>query len=303
MSSATIAGAVNGMAVTRDVVTSGSSLVTIPFSDNGNPTVFDVNTDGTAPDSPTSSRVAFIAGSTSGRDHFPQPAIDGGFLGTDVYPDEYYPLGLSLTQAMKWTWLVKQWSMTGTVTFDATNLLDSSVTNFTATYDVVLNPYDNVFSFNISTESSLVNLFGIVVQSGTADVDPANAGFFENGLGMLDSSYPSFVFHDDLLHPEIDYSAQIDGQLADPMSDTFFSLIISTRKTVGTGDFAAGGIVIDGHALPVYYDLSNTNNCTLSNVQFEPIIVAPSEYWPYATKAGDPVYDTSTGAQIADPLS
>lgn len=30
---------------------------------------------------------------------------------------------------------------------------------------------------------------------------------------------------------------------------------------------------------------------------------APIEYWPYATTSGDPVYDTSTGAQINDPLS
>lgn len=32
-------------------------------------------------------------------------------------------------------------------------------------------------------------------------------------------------------------------------------------------------------------------------------VITPLEYWPYATIGGDPVYDTSSGAQLNDPLS
>jgi hypothetical protein len=68
----------------------------------------------------------------------------------------------------------------------------------------------------------------------------------------------------------------------------------SRPNNVGVGHLTlASGAVFD---LPFY----TTASSGAWDISFE---VEASAFWPYATTTGSAVYDTSTGVQIADPLS
>jgi hypothetical protein len=61
-----------------------------------------------------------------------------------------------------------------------------------------------------------------------------------------------------------------------------------------------GQISILGHDIPLY--LTDASYPVLSVLTADYTLV-PNEYWPYQNSLGQPVYDTTTGAQINDPFA
>jgi hypothetical protein len=307
MSTLAIAGAVNGAAAKATLVTSGANLVTIPFANNGVAGTQAFNTDGIN-DVAVSSRVDFAGGTTLGRDHFPWEVPNGPSAG--VYPDNYYPLILSLDDALKWTWLVKKWQFSGQIEFDITRNSDSSTGHFVATYDFTISQYGGAGDTELIVENQTVVLHGAVTfgidSSSITNGFPGTPDpiFFENGMGILDVTYPSIVWKGaDQLRPEIDHTSIIEGNPDPSPSGNFFFIQLSTVKNKAGSDGSpiSNGFLIDGHAINLYYWL-DTDSCSFSNIT-STLSLAPLEYWPYANSNGDPVYNTSTGAQLVDPFS
>lgn len=304
------AGAVNGVPTKINVRTPGT--LTIPFATSGVAGTLSVQPSG-APHAPVGGgpdRVAIIGGSTSGRDHFPWPVPDGAFIATATYPAQYFPLSLSLVDAMKWVWKVKKWKLAGAITFDVTRASDSTTATYTVTYDLNVYGFDSHDFLPLDRESKLVILYGVFVFDGDTTFSGGFAGaptpeFFDNGMGILNSDYPSMVSNEDLFYPQIDFVAQIDGNPDPPEAGTFFRVRLTTRNVdvdiLDDPSTIEEGISIDGHPLPLFCSV-NTDNATVSNVQ-STLTLAPIEFWPYATKGGLPVYDTATGAQLRDPFS
>lgn len=251
-------------------------------------------------------RVAIIGGHTPGRDHFPWPVENMPSSG--AYPSQYFPLSLSLTDAMRWVWRVKEWNLTGTLHFDVT--FGGETRTYNVVQNLILRPYLVDPPFDISRESQLVLLYGVAAFSGyqqiTGGFEDGSVEFFENGIGLLDSSYPSMRYDGGGLYPEVDFVSRIDGNtnLVDP--DSSFSIKFTLRNpdedAIGDSLVLANGIELDGNVLDLHYQIGDVGTAVVSNVSGSQTLAA-AEYWPYATKSGAPVYDTATGAQLRDPLS
>lgn len=301
----TIAGAVNGIPTTRGVRTDGADLQTINIADNGSATTLNVNTDGNPPnEGAVNHRVAFIGGTTSGRDHFPWAVIDG----PDPSVAPYFPITLSLEQAMRWTWRVKEWGVSGQFSFRVTRDSDGTYGDYTVDYAMTLKPYYLVSGGPnppVGSEPYLVVLFGVVVFVNSSSISNGFPGtpapiFFANGMGMLDSSYPSLVSDSGQLKPEIDLTTEVQGT-PDSGGASSFSFTLSSVNP-GGATTVASGLLIDGIPVDLYYT-TETDSCSISNFAISDLSADPVEFWPYAAKDGSAIYDTSTGAQLQDPLS
>lgn len=74
---------------------------------------------------------------------------------------------------------------------------------------------------------------------------------------------------------------------------------LGARWSTGAGGGLApvGTLTINGQDIRIFYQF-----ISIPNVQFN-FTLSPKEFWPYKNSQGQPIYDTTTGAQLNDPFS
>jgi hypothetical protein len=258
-----------------------------------------------------SDRVAIIGGGTSGRDHFSWPAQDSTpWDGTTAFPfpvgvgtGTNYPGKVSLAVTAKWLLRVKKWRVTIPAFHDGND--DADYSGFT--FDTL--PFYNSFSggaTEITTESELVlsnfaNIGGVedwTMDQGQQWGGDASIGINDglNGAGLF---FESGQFY-------LDISFRIRGFVGDPTEDAPGDLedhghliIISDRSSTGfPADWSSCGSLVIDSTLTVTLFKHHAGTTLSGNITLDPL-----EYWPYSARDSSPIYNTSTGAQLQDPLA
>lgn len=305
MSMQLVAGAVNGVPALINVENAGSDPVTIPFADNGVADTLDVDTDGGGLYTPGGSRVAIIGGSTAGRDHFPfaVPDIDA----PTVAAWGFWPQAISLDEAMEWFWRIKTWRLTGEFSCDVHiddgegNIEDGTITveltaggNHILTSSPATREADRVIELGASGGET--NEEGITtVPSGDTPIIAFNeASILRVGAGEW-MYYSGGQFYPGMW---VSLGVAMEGYIV--ASDNGYTVSIPLGGVRTTASDVS--ISVNGHSLYLGVSDDSSGLVTVSNINGS-FALDPLEYWPYATKAGLPVYDTATGAQLNDPLS
>ncbi len=220
-------------------------------------------------------RVAIIGGSTAGRDHFPFPLGDfGGSMSTSF-------LSLTLAQFAWMFYRVKKWRVHGSAT--RTPPFPGSPQSYSWDWQAMIGDGagdpEGIDPSILTRESDLVLSPTINSNDNMGDPDGGNVG-----IQLFDS-----VGFDSTIRCRI-FASLFSGAIGE--------FISTVEPGTPTATPIVGKIVIQGvDATLIFY--RGISSSTFSGT----FTIEPSEYWPYATKAGDPVYDTSTGAQLADPFS
>lgn len=263
-----------------------------------------------------SDRVATIGGSTAGRDHFPYTAspniADIGSPSTGDYTQ--YPLGVDLSKACKWFYLVKWWALSIAVDYSIYDNDGNFVGSSSGTlYVEVSLPVNENGTFTApSREAELIyppaNPWGIRIGGGTIQ---------DNGSAATRAF--NWAFSSDITH--------VSGQFAggallflfylsrSPVWDgsvfRFFSKINAVAGDLdyskffsdGSSGSSAGDTTVDGEIYPVNKEGAGTAGYgTLYILDAITASFNPVEWWPYKNNNGDPVYDTSDGSVLNDPL-
>ncbi len=285
--SQTVTGIVNGVPVTAVIATAGSNPITIPFFPAGSGSTLAVDTDGGGLHSPNH-RVAIVCGTVSGKDHF--PFIIQSVPAEEVGMGTIFPLAFSIEEVCLMFYRVKRFSIAvdleytdpddpdnpdypiiiaNTFFADAGGIL-GSVSGYTSESDLVFPRYtiagDNTTTSNFQICSTPYEYSNGVVEGNTST--PAIRQRVVEHAGLL---YPSFVIESDVS----DGPGTANPDFTD--SGAFLKLPFISPSDLAIPSGRPG---YSGH-----------------------ITVDAVEYWPYATKAGLAVYNTSTGAQLRDPLS
>lgn len=224
-----------------------------------------------------SDRVAIIGGETEGWDHFP-------FAVTEDNESDLTKEGFSgdLNRMSRLFWVVKKWRVTAyleLLTDGGSDILDIEA-DFDVT-DALIYSDD----YQITREADLVLGQSLIWSASDGD------------NSLIVTFNPNFLTKqegDNFFFPVIIHAFNESNE--------------TTLQNTGR-DLEEGGPVPDTSTDPdtsvnfggcenfAYYYLAGR---TLSALQLS---MAPIEYWPYATKAGLPVYDTSDGSVLNDPLS
>lgn len=250
-----------------------------------------------------SDRVAFIGGKTAGRDHFPWATYD---IFTPAEAGDLYSKGITFESAMKWVWRVKKWELSGTIDFDVNSpaegmgSLHCEILNTTLASAYRFNPPGAAVAITRESELVLGPLFNVVPPVDYTIVNPfpgvtADPVLTDMAVNLLaDDAYPLIYYGGDgLFYPIIDLNWVING---DDNWDGYQVVGASSRFSVDSSN----RITIDGYN--VGYGIGFAGSAVEASIAVA-LTLSPKEFWPYATKSGVPVYDTATGAQLADPLS
>jgi hypothetical protein len=112
---------------------------------------------------------------------------------------------------------------------------------------------------------------------------PQNQVYFDSTAKLF---YPFFNF-------------QFRSNLHGPF---FFDSLLTSHQKTSLSDPSVGSLTIMGVNLPLYFfDTTLSPHYTASGISAS-FTLDPLEYWPFANRLGQPVFDTSTGAQINDPF-
>lgn len=223
-------------------------------------------------------RVAIIGGSTVGRDHFPFPV-------PDLTGGSSYIIALSLADIATAFFKVRKWRVHGSLTS----------ASGTANFDWIATIGDDVSAdvgsqaSTITTESKLV--LSPFLDSGD-DIDGVDGSLYEIGM---------FTFFADVA-ARYSSGSFYPAFFARVYSGTAIGTVLDTRPTFVSSPVASSvvaKVIINGHD---YVFTMYVGSAFIGGVSGT-FTIEPSEYWPYATKAGLPVYNTSTGAQLRDPFS
>ncbi len=235
-----------------------------------------------------SDRVAMICGKTVHRDHFPFGVPDGT-------SSEGRPIGAGATdQVMSLYWRERTWRVHGTLT--RTHSPDPIVVPF----DWILTVGDNINNpvgqqaSTITREAQLV--LGVVTDGSEVLNDP-DGGQFEVGIfGSPDTGGPMVINPGTFTFYPSFFFRVFSGSSFGIVMDSRPSFVAPTAEVALVGEFHFGG-----HTFPFNIYKSSTDTGTVGGN----VIIEPASYWAYATKppASLPVYDTSTGVAINDPLS
>lgn len=222
-------------------------------------------------------RVAIIGGSTVGRDHFPFPVVE--LTESDFGIGTPYPIPLQLSEAMVAFYLVKTWRITIDITRTVAPFPPDPIAG---TY------YVSAGQLGISSgppdegpytrESDLVATRGT---SGGDDTTTSNFAMFCSEEEISGASFGRMGWFDGLFYPMLLIDVDSSG------GPSSYDEGSSAGNTAGDLSFSGrflGLMSVD----PGY---SGT------------VDISPHEFWPYATKAGLPVYDTSDGSVLNDPFS
>ena len=237
-------------------------------------------------------------------------------------PGVQNPLGLSLADAVKYYWRVKQVKMTLTYSGTQTNSYqdvnnDGGYTTYTLAVKnlkaTALLNVCNVTSGNpITDETQLVlpSCFG----TGAA-VSYDLSGVTTSPGGATITTVPDYPFYLQLFQTSSYDAGQnacvlLSGGLLYPTISLDVGAAVNARWPDGTlGGVGIGAIInaptygvtpvpgtctFDGHTLPVnfYYNGAGYTGVSAS------LDIEVTEYWPYADANGNPLYDTTTGAML-----
>lgn len=235
-------------------------------------------------------RVAIIGGSTAGRDHFPFAVSDIASTGYDTI----FPFSLSFEDCLAAFYLAKVWRIVIDVTID---LGDPEVENphLLATVDVDAGfisdsvvPGPEVEGYE--RESDLVVPRQTFISLPSIGDD---GHLFPLLFGIFNNADEDVAFEFDV-GPAVGWSG---GQL-------WPAFYLNIDATIGTASGFNGALestveltmALPGSPFAATFMLRGADNYSGT------VILSPLEYWPYANSNGDPVYNTTTGAQLTDPL-
>lgn len=325
-----IAGAVNGVPTTGDVIEGSDQILDI--ANNGSADTLEVQTDGNDwNEDGVSSRVAIIGGTTPGRDHFPFPVTDSdgdafGHFGNHTV----YPLDFELSDAMYLWARVKRWHFEVTVYYQIVTGTDdgmggetwdfgptqnagcsfkfrlpldhfpSAPTPPTMESDLVLTP-ELVYAMELNLGGTFTDSVFDVTDYSDFNTDVSGVPF---AFRLTFVPYPvwhpdtgKFTFYIECVCGSNDQTASTsklpdDSDYPALLNEDF---CILNSAGVDFGDFTFGARATENIA-----EAERSGEIKFVDMQ---LTIQAQEFWPYATRAGDPVYNTTTGAQIRDPLS
>lgn len=191
-------------------------------------------------------RVAIIGGSTSRRDHFPWPvpdesALSGSGLSVDSPP---YEKGISLEQAMKWALRVKQWSLTGSISWTGSAGARS--------HNITFNSGTSVLMYKLATPSAepMLREAETVIFAGsyTGSIDVTFPhGTLTGGVGMLDVfSLDPIVFSDPYFYPAVSFGVTTEGVDSVDYNDNIHVATQENYDPVPAEAETVGTLIIDG---------------------------------------------------------
>ncbi len=219
-----------------------------------------------------SDRVAIIGGKTVGRDHFPFPLGDFGGSTSTAY------LSLTIQQFAWMFYRVKKWRVHGSAT--RTPLIGSPQ-SYSWDWIAVIGDgaEDGTDVSTLTRESDLVLSPTLNSNDDMGNPDGGNVG-----VEMFDSNA---------------FDTGIRSRVSASLFSDAIGVFVTTDSEGLTATAIDGNIVILGENVPLIFCKESSDTSTVTGT----FTIEPSEYWPYATKAGAPVYDTSTGEQLAGPFS
>lgn len=253
-------------------------------------------------------RVAIIGGSTVGRDHFPFPVSD---LSVASGSDTFYPLLVDVDTMCRWFFRVRAWDVVVN-----SEWMDGFGNSYS--HNIFLNAYETVSVaddvWEVPTrESSWAVLSKIGLNAYWED--------FEGSFFYLDGSDPleqggSVITNFDSNNSDEESNYELSVGFGSPLwvageekltcqliwHGTSGNVVFHTfpEGLFGSTPTVCGHLYFDDQTpLPIYRQTPGGSAAHLVSMD---VFVDPAEYWEYANKAGDPVYDTSTGAQLTDPL-
>lgn len=99
-------------------------------------------------------------------------------------------------------------------------------------------------------------------------------------------------------YTRIDFRFRVIDPLASP-SDP--ALLFVENFEPGGGFDGTAAFNIDGFPMTIWYSgpFPHTNTLTITS----PLTQTITSFWPWAASDGSPIYDTTTGAQLQDPLN
>ncbi len=215
-----------------------------------------------------------------GRDHF-QFAI------ADYFPSSVYPMAIPLAEAMLLAWRIRKWRFHGS--------LSNTRNGGTANFDWIATVGDDL-GRDIGEQASQITREAELLINGSAmdstdGLDEEDGGQYELalllGAGLVYDSPDNFRPY---LAVRTFGSTEID-------------CVLDSRAALAGGGGAVTSVDAYINIAGTHRSLVMYKNALESGTITGTIAIDPIEYWPYATKAGDPVYDTSTGEQLADPFS
>lgn len=256
-------------------------------------------------------------GTELGRDHFPWAAQDELNVG-----DNYlYKFGIDLARACKWFYRVKRWHVvavcsalriptsgspsdaTWSFSFDfqfnvffedpeTFEALGHKTANDVRESDLVANSY--VDSLNFTTETTQSDFNHIDDDPEATNIGHYVTNFTSANAGGRSKSC-SFYF--------VPWFMRWNGgafwlPFTCNISDPDFSVTTSFQASAS----ATGSLSVDGVTTPWWARQFHTT-APYDEFTGYSVTMTPKEYWPYATTAGLPVYDTTTGAELRDPFS
>lgn len=252
-----------------------------------------------------SDRVAIIGGATSGRNHFPSPILPAT---TTLGGNINYPFFTDLEHFMLWFYRVKTWRFS--ITINSTDGLTPE--SHTISFDYRDSNYTDFDDATTAFLASREHEWAVLQKAGTGlswsdesgtyvpddESDNPNSVLvsaydsdFDAASFAVDFAYGSPVWQGGQFLCEFGFEGDYNGQLIsshaapDDSSDIGFFTLGATPLSNITGIRVSASTPLGA---------SHITSLTAS--------LTPVEFWPYALRNGDPVWDTATGAQINDPL-
>jgi hypothetical protein len=200
---------------------------------------------------------------SSGFNGFPIPYITGS-------QGAFNPYNFSFDNCIKMWWRIKNWTLT----------TDASVTKDGVTGSVVNG--DLVPFGQPASEMGLIYA--------------ANNPFLNSSDGVWALALIGNIHYDTgTLYPSMSTDMHCDASgTGARLAVRFFS----PDPTLGAATGSITGTIL-GQTKTIYYWTSGAPD----SFTFSTFVLEPVDWWPYKNTLGNPVWNTSTGAQINDPLS
>jgi hypothetical protein len=267
-----------------------------------------------------SDRVAYLVGNTPGRDHIfgsTMTEAQAISLGADI---NSFPAGMTLEQMMAVAWRVRRWSfqgsmaasfaddlgtMTGSLAFSAmVDRYDGASAIATRERDMISSWHTGIFP-GTTEPFEFLNSWGAkiseVISAVSQEVFTGFTGIstttpFESGTGVFNlfgtepnMSFPTTIFDNDLFYPFLDCGFETVGL------GFFFGAFAS--RIGGGGTLTIDPLIAPAISVPL---LRGGANGIVSGIAS--FTATAAGFWPYKNKAGDPVYDETTGEILNDPF-
>jgi hypothetical protein len=235
-----------------------------------------------------------------------RPGIDHTYNGRIVYPlggAGGMNIRVPFTTAMRWLWLVQEWTLDMTITHPGSFV----PTPITDTFHFVVTKQAN--RWHAADYDSMDQEYLVANQSWFEDRRQPDLSFGVPGaildcffLGDNGSSAPDARVV--LQTAFIDYQSP-DKTFGFVLGLEFFFSGMSSSTLVGLGSaHLVGNIEMDGITLPLTLTFDSFHGIggdlpgtTASGT------LTPTKFYAYSTKSGLPVYDTATGDLLNDPFS